>query len=43
VLVVTCSDPMSAIDIPNLVRETGDRLLDQSRDEGRLIFRIEKA
>lgn len=42
VLIVTCSDPMAAIDIPNLVRETGDRLIDQSRAEGRLTFRIEK-
>jgi tRNA 2-thiouridine synthesizing protein A len=42
VLIVTCSDPMSAIDIPNLVRETGDRLFDHGRSEGRLIFRIEK-
>lgn len=43
VLLVTCTDPLAAIDIPNLVRETGDTLLDQAQAEGRLTFRIEKA
>lgn len=42
-LEVIATDPMSAIDIPNLVRETGDALLAQSRDGERLIFRIAKA
>ena len=42
-LEVIATDPMSAIDIPNLLRETGDRLLEQERDGGRLIFRIEKS
>jgi tRNA 2-thiouridine synthesizing protein A len=41
-LVVTCSDPMAAIDIPNLIRETGDRLLAEHREEARLVFEIEK-
>ncbi len=26
-LVVTCSDPLAEIDLPNLVRETGDTLV----------------
>ncbi|KAB1075210.1 sulfurtransferase TusA family protein [Methylobacterium planeticum] len=30
-LVVTCTDPMSAIDIPNLVRQEGDRVEAQER------------
>lgn len=29
---VLCSDPMAAIDIPNLIRETGDVLLDQRQE-----------
>ena len=42
-LVVTCTDPLAAIDIPNLVRETGDRMEDQSTAAERLVFRIVKA
>jgi tRNA 2-thiouridine synthesizing protein A len=40
---VICTDPMAAIDIPNLVRETGDRLLEQGQAEAVLSFVIEKA
>lgn len=40
---VVCTDPMSAIDIPNMVRELGDDLLEQSVDGPRLRFRIRKA
>ena len=40
---VTCTDPMSAIDIPNVVRECGDRVLDKRADSETLFFRIEKA
>jgi tRNA 2-thiouridine synthesizing protein A len=43
VLVVTCTDPMAAIDIPNLVRETGDALEGQDKSDGILVFRIRKA
>jgi tRNA 2-thiouridine synthesizing protein A len=43
VLEVACTDPMSAIDIPNMVRENGDSLLDQRREPGALVFRIQKA
>ena len=43
VLAVVCTDPLAAIDIPNLVRETGDRLLGQDARDGAVTFRIEKA
>ena len=42
-LEVHCSDPLAAIDIPNMVRETGDRLEGTSGHGGRLVFVIEKA
>jgi tRNA 2-thiouridine synthesizing protein A len=43
ILVVACTDPLAAIDIPNLVRETGDALDGRTEDEGVLTFRIRKA
>lgn len=42
-LVVECTDPLSAIDIPNLLRETGDILEAQGERMGLLVFRIRKA
>ena len=39
---VVCTDPMAAIDIPNMLRETGDHLADQKREDKCLIFEIEK-
>ena len=42
VLEVCCTDPLSVIDIPNLVRETGDRVEITARDERRIVFTIEK-
>lgn len=42
-LSVVCTDPMAAIDIPNLVRETGDSLEAQSEQGGKLVFAILKA
>ncbi|GEP02460.1 hypothetical protein MOX02_04980 [Methylobacterium oxalidis] len=39
-LVVACTDPMSAIDIPNLVREEGARLDAQERLGETLRFTI---
>ncbi|APF37155.1 sulfurtransferase TusA family protein [Chelatococcus daeguensis] len=42
-LVVECTDPMAAIDIPNLVRETGDMLEAQERRGDNLLFSIRKA
>jgi len=43
VLEVHCTDPLSLIDIPNLVRETGDSVEVTERTEQRIIFLIEKA
>jgi tRNA 2-thiouridine synthesizing protein A len=42
-LVVTCTDPMAAIDIPNLIRETGDELERQDGSGATLVFAIRKA
>jgi tRNA 2-thiouridine synthesizing protein A len=42
-LEVHCTDPLSVIDIPNLIRETGDRVEITERTEGRMVFPIEKA
>jgi tRNA 2-thiouridine synthesizing protein A len=39
---VICNDPLAEIDIPNLIRETGDRLVGTARAEARLEFEIEK-
>jgi tRNA 2-thiouridine synthesizing protein A len=42
-LVVTCTDPLASIDIPNLLRETGDTL-EETRNEARVTtFHIRKA
>jgi tRNA 2-thiouridine synthesizing protein A len=41
-LVVECTDPLAEIDIPNLVRETGDALEDKARRGDVLVFRIRK-
>lgn len=43
ILVIECTDPLSAIDIPNLLRETGDALEDSARQKGLLTFRIRKS
>jgi tRNA 2-thiouridine synthesizing protein A len=42
-LVVTTTDPMAALDIPNLIRETGDRLEAPVAHGERLVFEITKA
>ena len=43
VLTIECTDPLTTIDIPNLLRETGDRL-DSSGKKGRVLtFRIVKS
>jgi tRNA 2-thiouridine synthesizing protein A len=41
-LEVRCTDPLSAIDIPNLLRETGDKLEMSERAEQHIVFLIEK-
>lgn len=40
--VAECTDPLAAIDIPNLLRETGDILKSAEKSENLLIFRIRK-
>jgi tRNA 2-thiouridine synthesizing protein A len=42
-LEVHCTDPLSVIDIPNLIRETGDMVEITERAESRIVFLIEKA
>jgi tRNA 2-thiouridine synthesizing protein A len=42
-LQVLCTDPMAAIDIPNLIRETGDALVSQAANDGVMAFLIRKA
>ena len=42
-LEVHCTDPLSVIDIPNLIRETGDKVEITERAEQRIVFLIEKA
>lgn len=41
--VVECTDPMAAIDIPNLMRETGDAIEESRSDGDLLVFHIRKA
>ncbi len=41
-LEVRCTDPLSAIDIPNLIRETGDKVEIAERAEQHIVFVIEK-
>ena len=42
-LEVHCTDPLSVIDIPNLIRETGDKVELTDRSESRIVFLIEKS
>jgi tRNA 2-thiouridine synthesizing protein A len=42
VLEVLCTDPLSVIDIPNLIRETGDKIEITERAEQQIVFVIEK-
>ena len=42
-IVVTCTDPLARIDIPNLLRETGDVLEGQREDGASIAFSIRKA
>ena len=43
VLVIECTDPLTTIDIPNLLRETGDTLVGDSKKGRVLTFRIRKS
>ena len=42
-LTIECTDPLTAIDIPNLLRQTGDTLADKSQADGVLVFTIRKS
>jgi len=42
VLSIECTDPLTAIDIPNLLRQTGDILEGKAEADGVLTFRIRK-
>jgi tRNA 2-thiouridine synthesizing protein A len=42
VLVIECTDPLAGIDIPNLLRETGDTLEDSATAGEVMTFRIRK-
>jgi tRNA 2-thiouridine synthesizing protein A len=42
-LEVRCTDPLSVIDIPNLIQETGDRVEIAERAGQTFVFLIEKA
>ena len=41
-LVVECTDPLADLDIPNLVRETGDALENTARADDVMTFSIRK-
>jgi tRNA 2-thiouridine synthesizing protein A len=41
-LTIECTDPLTAIDIPNLLRETGDRLESKSQDGDAFTYTIRK-
>jgi len=43
ILEIECTDPLTAIDIPNLVRETGDAIEASARKGRVLTFRIRKS
>jgi tRNA 2-thiouridine synthesizing protein A len=42
ILIVECTDPLAAIDIPNLLRQTGDALEHNAREKDVMTFRIRK-
>lgn len=41
-IVAECTDPLAALDIPNLLRQTGDTLEGKEQADGLLTFRIKK-
>jgi tRNA 2-thiouridine synthesizing protein A len=42
IFIVECTDPLAAVDIPNLINQTGDRLEDIRKEKRLLTFRIQK-
>ena len=41
-LVVECTDPLAGIDIPNLIRQTGDELVAVQQQTDFIVFQIRK-
>jgi len=41
-LVVECTDPLSTLDIPNLITQTGDILEEQTTTPELFVFKIQK-
>jgi tRNA 2-thiouridine synthesizing protein A len=41
-LEVRCTDPLAVIDVPNLIRETGDHVESLKEEEGITVFLIRK-
>jgi tRNA 2-thiouridine synthesizing protein A len=41
-LVIECTDPLTTVDIPTLLNQTGDKLESQSKAKKVLTFRIRK-
>ncbi len=42
IIVAECTDPLASLDIPNLLRQTGDTLEGKEQAEGVQTFRIRK-
>jgi len=42
VLIIECTDPLTSIDIPNLLNQTGDTLLETRSEKESIIFHIRK-
>jgi tRNA 2-thiouridine synthesizing protein A len=42
-IIAECTDPLTTIDIPNLLQQTGDKLEEKSEADGVLTFRIRKS
>jgi tRNA 2-thiouridine synthesizing protein A len=42
-LTIECTDPLTTIDIPNLIRETGDAIVASTKKGRVLTFRIRKS
>ena len=39
---IECTDPLTTVDIPTLLNQTGDKLESQSKEKKVLTFRIRK-
>jgi tRNA 2-thiouridine synthesizing protein A len=42
IFIVECTDPLAAVDIPNLINQTGDALEATRKEKRLLTFRIQK-